>query len=266
MGDQSLPLPDSISLGADGRSIRPLSIDLKYDPVGNQAVLSLDGAIYSVTATPRAPELQVAISAGDTTGWSIDALDITVSDSATTKPKLPDGVATDADASQKSGTDSDKPGAPERAGAHKRALKQAIQMAALGDLDGAERTMVASGRSTASAARREMDLASHLVQVANALRDSGDLKNSASIAQLVLQHAGQCVKLATTTDNNLAGSALELGGFVQERFFGDIKAAELAYRKALVLSSVQLSAQSALDRIAEASSSEQRKLKAWGRD
>jgi hypothetical protein len=59
---------------------------------------------------------------------------------------------------------------------------------------------------------------------------------------------------------------LELGGFVQERFFGDIKAAELAYRKALVLSSVQLSAQSALDRIAEASSSEQRKLKAWGRD
>ena len=155
--------------------------------------------------------------------------------------------------------------APKRVVARQRAFESAVALAAAGDLAGAETALAASAHDPANTAGWELEQANRLVQLAMRLREQGSLDRSAKAARLVLQHVDRCVKLATDAEADVAGSALELGGLVNDRFFGDLKSAEAAYRQSLTIVPGQASARSALDRLLDARDHEQKKLKAWSR-
>jgi hypothetical protein len=145
------------------------------------------------------------------------------------------------------------------------ALRTAVSLAAAGDLPGAERIMATVTRYPANTAGWELELAGDLVQVAFQLRQNGNFDSSAQVARLTLQHVDRCVSCASGRDSHFAGSALDLAGLVDVRFFGDTASAEASYRRALVISPNLSSARSALGRLLDARDSEQRKLQGWGR-
>ena len=265
LGDRALPLPSAISLDADSCSLRPLDLSLTFDRSRDEATLVLDGASYTVSATTGAPQLQVAVSAGSGAGWTLNLLEVS---------STPDVASGGAAAADPAGAKAERvvnplPAglalAPKRVVARQRAFESAVALAAAGDLAGAEKALAASAHDPANTAGWELEQANRLVQLAMRLREQGSLDRSAKAARLVLQHVDRCVKLATDAEADVAGSALELGGLVNDRFFGDLKSAEAAYRQSLTIVPGQASARSALDRLLDARDHEQKKLKAWSR-
>ncbi len=270
LGDKALPLPSTIAVGSDGRSLQPLDLSLSYDNFLNQATLLLNGASYSVAATTSTSQLQVAVSAGGALGWSLDSLEVSSTPSpagSTLSSGLVAGNSAISNAkadNTTTATTSSGSGVKIDAATRKLAFANAIALAASGDTAGAEKALAAVSHYPASSAGGELELASNLVQVVYRLREDGSLANAAKIAQLILQHLNNCVKVASTSEGDFAGSAMDLAGLVEDRFFGDLQSAEASYRKALTHSSGLTSAQSALHRLLAARNSEQQKLAAWG--
>lgn len=270
LGDQPLPLPSAITLGADYRSLQPLDLSLNFDLSRNQATVVLAGASYTVAATTSATQMQVAVSAGNAVGWTLATLE--VSSNPGSAGSAPSSGAAGGSGSTATPTLGSVTGAPAPTGslgpidlaARQHAFASAVSFAAAGDLANAEKTLATISHYPANTSGWELEMASNLVQVAFRVREDGNLDSSAKIARLVLQHSDRCVQLASTDESGFAGSALELAGLVNSRFFGDLNSAEAYYRKALIISPGLTSAQSALDRLLDARESELKKLQAWG--
>ena len=270
LGDKALPLPSAIALGADGRSLQPLDLTLSYDAVRNEATLVLDGASYTVSATTSAAQLPVAVSAGSQAGWTLDVLE-------TSSIPSPVNPALSSNASNGGGSPANLPqgsaaSAPDSssilpsidAAIRGRAFESAVSLAGAGDLAGTENAVATIGHYPANTAGWELEMAGSLVQLAFRLRGNGNLVASAATARDALQHLDRCVKLASGAGSNLAGNALEIAGFVESRFFGDLESAKASYQKALIATPNQVGARSALDRLLAAQASEQNKRQSWG--
>jgi hypothetical protein len=77
LGDQMLTLPFTIALGTDGRSLQPLDFTLSYNQPGSVATLSMAGQTFSQPATASTGSVQATISAGATTAWPLNTVEVT---------------------------------------------------------------------------------------------------------------------------------------------------------------------------------------------
>ena len=251
VGDELLLLPSAIALGEDGRSVKPLDLSLYFDYLGNQAVLVLDGATYPFAAKAGSAQIEVAVSAGSEADWEIARLEIIA------PPANPASSDTNAPAA---GGNADSAAADltraQLAVAEVGLLEQTRhrRLAALkyasGDQDqAAAQELALIIRRKPDTAAWDMEMAQIQVQLAIEAAQNADTRTADHIARLALSQIAQCVERANASESDISANALELAGFVQERFLGDLVEAKLSYRQATEIWPEDETAKNALARL-----------------
>ncbi len=250
LGDQALPLPNSIPLAPDGRSERPIAFSFSYDSNRNEAVLSLDGFSYLLAATLCSQQLEVAVSAGAEMPWTINTLDVMASP-AQSAPSLAapgDGLPS-ADLNPNSASADIIPAQPatfDDAAVRKRAYEQAVALAATGKYDSCEQMALSRNHCQSGTSAGQVECANKLIRLALVMAGQGQTEAADELARRAWLHLR---RIPPDTEPGVRANAEELAGLLYERLAGDTASAQRSYQNALKACPVSTWAREALDRM-----------------
>jgi len=231
LGDSVLALPQTIILGADGRSVSQIDLSLNYDHGSNQATLTIDGSLYHVGATAADPEVTVAVSAGSEATWTLDIMEVNSSPS-TTEPDAKPGIST----GSKSPPIDSPASAQDISKAKNQIMSKSSDLFQQGDLDGGEALLLSLNRQAVGSVEWQIESAVLLVRMAFHFNTTGEAFIASKIAKRAMAHLfladrnfGQALKPGP------AANIKELEAVIQERLLGDVDSARDGYAAAAKL-------------------------------
>lgn len=235
LADEPLSLPFDITLDETGRSEVPLDIKLYYDQSLRIAVLTIAEVEFEVAATSSAGEIVVAVSAGQSSAWNFDLLEVD------------DEVDRAGDAASMAGVDPDRGGkntsgdevklvaaSGNRAEIRRQAVADSRALFVQGEDAAAEKVLTNANRNPRNTAEWHLESANALVQMTYSLVRAGQAEKAAALAARALEHTELAARKASRGPGRsaLTAAADETAAFIHERLLGDYTAARASYERA----------------------------------
>lgn len=230
LGDRALPLPFSVALGEDGRSLQPLDLTLLFDQTAASAFLQIRGESFNLPVTGGQGPVTVVIAAGAASPWSLAALEArSVPDSPGMTPAV--GVAIPA-GSQTPAETSSEPNRARLAAERLEAYNAAKSLFKAGDTAAAEAALLRTNESSPGTFEWQLESAGKLTHLALNLRQQYDYPRAIALARRVLELLEKAAQLGLEANPRQRASVHEMAAFVQEELLRDQSAAREAYVKA----------------------------------
>jgi hypothetical protein len=223
LGNETLMLPFVITLDAEGRSLEPIDLTLRYEPQRKEAILELDQHAFLQSVAPADGGVQVVLAAGPVADWTIENLVVTSKQQAR-KDESP----------RESAVDDMLPSlpAPEVV---VNVLKESRERFAQGDFDGAEKLLQSINRQQPGTLGWELETVHHLIRAGFAFNSRGEAALASKIGQRAMKLLAKAGR-ETGHERSRMANLKELTAVIQERLLGDGAGAHASYAEAVDLS------------------------------
>jgi len=230
LGDQALPLPVPVQLGADGRAVKALTVEMVVDLAARVARVQVEGADFQVPTAAATGGVPVVLAAGARTPWAIESLELNAG------PGEVPGVspaARPADAST-GHTSSPRRDSAVRAVVRRGGYLAAGERLAAGDEQAAIEAIGTGLRHEQGSALWHLAVGHRLGRLALELAGKGEPGPASVAARRAIANLRTAEQKAGDR-KEVAANARMLSGFLHERYFGDLNAALADYRAAAEL-------------------------------